>query len=78
MRHVALAQKFVAVEVGRVVVVDATCHVGLEAVVGGQDEVVDLEDLQDVILAERWREEAVSMKVGQQCLLLSQKAQLRI
>lgn len=53
-RHVALAPKFVVAEVGRVVVVGATCHVGLELVAGGQDEVVNLEDLQDAVLVEKW------------------------
>lgn len=48
-RHVALVA-----EVGRVVVVDATCHVGLEAAAGGRDEVVGLAGLQGVILVERW------------------------
>lgn len=50
-RHVALAPKFVVAEVGQVVAVDATWHVGLEAVAGGQGEVVDL---QGVILAVKW------------------------
>lgn len=54
MRHVALVPKFVVAEVGRVVVVNATCHVGLEPVVGGQDEVVNLEGPQDVVLVEKW------------------------
>lgn len=48
-RHVAPAA-----EVGRVVVVDATCHVGLEAAAGGRDEVVGLAGLQGVILVEKW------------------------
>lgn len=47
MKHVALAPKFVVVEVGQVAVVDATCQV----VAGG---VVDLEDLQGGKLAEEW------------------------
>lgn len=51
MKHVALAPKFVVVEVGQVAVVDATCHVDLEVVAGG---VVDLEDLQGGKLAEEW------------------------
>lgn len=50
-RHVALAPKFAVAEVGRVVAVDATWHVELGAVAGGQGGVVGL---QGVILGEKW------------------------
>lgn len=52
MECVALVQKFAAMKVGRVVVVDATCHVD-HLVVGVQDEVVNLESLQHVVLVRK-------------------------